>query len=435
MVHESSETTARISEAVAATAEELVDLTRDLVRIRSENPKLLGFDPGGEAAMQDRVTAELEPLGFEIDRWEPLPGRPNVVAVLRGSGGGHSLALNGHVDVVPAGDPAAWPVDPWDGTIRDGVMWGRGSCDMKGGIAAMIHAVRVIRRLGIPLRGDLMIETVIDEETGGPGTRATIERGYWPDFAIVTEPTGLAIMPVEGGLEWLRVTVLGQSGHSAWRYRSVHAGGQGVAVNALEKGAKILAAVQDLERQWAVRKAHPLMPAGITTINPGVMAAGSGGGQDGMPNVMTAVSTFPDYCSLELSLKYLPSERRENVRAEFEEFIARVAMTDDWLREHPPTIEWGIRGVSFPPVNTPTDHPGVMALEEAVRSRLGVVEMRGFVAVSDIAWFAEAGVPAVLFGPGSGLGAHGSDERLELDQLVDAAAVLALAIVGWCGQE
>jgi acetylornithine deacetylase/succinyl-diaminopimelate desuccinylase family protein len=434
MVRESSETTARISEAVAATAEELVDLTRDLVRIRSENPKLLGFDPGGEAAMQDRVTAELEPLGFEIDRWEPLPGRPNVVAVLRGSGGGRSLALNGHVDVVPAGDPAGWPVDPWDGTVRDGVMWGRGSCDMKGGIAAMIHAVRVIRRLGIPLRGDLLMETVIDEETGGPGTRATIERGYRPDFAIVTEPTGLAIMPVEGGLEWLRVTVLGQSGHSAWRYRSVHAGGEGVAVNALEKGAKILAAVQDLERQWAVRKVHPLMPAGITTINPGVMAAGSGGGQDGMPNVMTAVSTFPDYCSLELSLKYLPSERREDVRAEFEEFIARVARTDDWLREHPPAIEWGIRGVSFPPVNTPTDHPGVMALEEAVRSRLGAVEMRGFVAVSDIAWFAEAGVPAVLFGPGSGLGAHGSDERLELDQLVDAAAILALAIVGWCGQ-
>ncbi len=304
---------------------------------------------------------------------------------------------------------------------------------MKGGIGAMIHAATILQRLGIQLQGDLFIESVIDEETGGPGTRSTIERGYRPDFAIAAEATDLVIYPVEGGLEWLRVTVTGRSGHSAVRYQSVHAGGQGHAVNALEKGVKILTAVQELERAWANRKVHPLLPAGITTINPGVMAAGSGGGADGMPNVMTAVSTMPDYCSLELSLKYLPSERMEEVRAEFEEYIHRVAQTDDWLREHPPTIEWGLRGVAFPPVNTPLDHPGVLAIAESLRALDQPVKTDGFVAVSDIAWFAEAGIPAVLFGPAAGYGAHGEDERVEIDQLLLGTKALALAMIAWCG--
>ena len=319
----SAELVTRISEAVEASRTELIALVRDLVRIPSENPKLVDTPPGGEAAVQDRVAAALQEIGCELDRWDALPGRPDLVGTIRGAGGGRSLAVNGHIDVVPAGDPAEWPHDPWGAELHDGAIWGRGACDMKGGVAAMIHAATILHRLGLRLKGDLFIESVIDEETGGPGTRSTIERGYRPDFAVVAEPTDLTIFPVEGGLEWLRVTIVGRSGHSALRYKTVHAGGQGSAVNALEKGAKILAAVQDLERAWAVRKVHPLMPAGITTINPGVMAAGSGGGQDGMPNVMTAVSTLPDYCSLELSLKYLPSEKTEEVRAEFDE-VARI---------------------------------------------------------------------------------------------------------------
>jgi acetylornithine deacetylase len=429
----SAELVERVAKAVDESAAELVELVRDLVRIPSENPKLSGVEDGGEAKVQDRVVAALEPIGFAIDRWDAEPGRPDVVGTLKGSGGGPSLAVNGHIDVVPAGDPADWPYDPFAATVADGMIWGRGASDMKGGVGAMIHAATILQRLGIRLKGDLFIESVIDEETGGPGTRSTIERGYRPDFAIVAEPTALGIYPVEGGLEWLRVTVIGRSGHSAERYRSVHAGGQGTAVNALEKGVKILTAVQELERAWANRKVHPLLPAGITTINPGVMAAGSGGGADGMPNVMTAVSTMPDYCSLELSLKYLPSEKTADVRAEFEEYIHRVAQTDDWLREHPPTIEWGLRGVAFPPVNTPADHPGVQAIVESLQALRLPVFIGGFGAVADIAWFAEAGIPSVLFGPASGYGAHGADERVEIDQLVTGTKALALAMIAWCG--
>lgn len=423
----------RVTKAIDDSRDELIALVQDLVRIPSENPKLSGVADGGEARVQDRVEAALAPAGFTIDRWDAEPGRPDLVGTLKGSGGGPSLAINGHIDVVPAGDPANWPYAPFSATIADGMIWGRGASDMKGGVGAMIHAAIILQRLGIRLKGDLYVESVIDEETGGPGTRSTIERGYRPDFAIVTEPTALVIYPVEGGLEWLRVTVTGVSGHSAVRYRSVHAGGQGHAVNALEKGVKILTAVQELERAWANRKVHPLLPAGITTINPGIMAAGSGGGVDGMPNVMTAVSTMPDYCSLELSLKYLPSENTADVRAEFEDYIHRVAQTDEWLREHPPTIEWGLRGVAFPPANTPADHPGVQAIIASLTALGTPVEIGGFLAVTDIAWFAEAGIPAVIFGPAQGYGAHGSDERVEIDSLVEGAKALALAIMAWCG--
>lgn len=425
----------RISRAVDESADELVALAQELIRIPSENPKLTGVADGGEAKVQDRVAAVLEQAGFAIDRWDAEPGRPNVVGTLTGRGSGPSLAVNGHIDVVPAGNPADWPHEPFSATIADGMIWGRGASDMKGQVAAMLHAAALLQRLGIRLKGDLFIESVIDEETGGPGTRSTIERGYRPDFAIVAEATDLGIYPVEGGLEWLRVTITGRSGHSAVRYQSVHAGGQGYAVNALEKGMKILTAVQELERAWANRKVHPLLPAGITTINPGVMAAGSGGGKDGMPNVMTAVSTMPDYCSLELSLKYLPSEKTADVRAEFEEYIHRVAQTDDWLRENPPTIEWGLRGVAFPPVNTSPDDPGVQAIVASLEALDLPVFIGGFTAVADIAWFAEAGIPSVLFGPASGLGAHGLDERVEIDGLVTGTKALMLAIVAYCGVE
>lgn len=414
-----------------------VSFLRELVRIPSENPKLTGGEAGAEADCQDLVERRFKELGLATDRWDVYPGRPNLVGRLAGAGGegARSLILNGHVDVVPAGDPAGWTHPPYAAEVADGKVWGRGAVDMKGGIAAMVAAVEALRRAGLRPRGDVLLESVVDEETGGPGTVQTVEHGYRADAAIVVEPTGLVIQPVEGGLEWLRVVIRGRSGHSALRYRSVHAGGQGTAVNAIEKTAKVLAAVQDLERQWAVYKRHPLLPAGITTINPGVIVGGTGGGRDGVPNVMTAVSTFPDYCALELSLKYLPSERTEDVRAEFEDYIARVAAADPWLREHPPEIEWGIRGVSFPPAETAADHPFLAVLADAAERATGKsAAMEGMVAVTDLAWLAAAGIPGAIFGPGSVAGnAHGDDEHIVIEELTEGVVALALAICGWCG--
>ena len=428
----------RLRQATDGLAGETVAFLQELVRIPTENPKLANVKAGAEATCQDVIERRLQGMGLTTDRWEVYPGRPDVVARLPGSGtvGSRSLILNGHIDVVPAGDPAGWTHDPFGGEVADGKVWGRGAVDMKGGIAAMIAAVEATQQAGIRLKGDVLIESVVDEETGGPGTTQTVEHGYRADAAIVAEPTGLVVHPVEGGLEWLRLVVRGRSGHSANRYRSVHAGGQGTAVNAIEKTAKILVAVQELERQWAVTKRHPLLPPGITTINPGVMIGGTGGGHEGMPNVLTAVSTFPDYCSLELSLKYLPSERTADVRAEFEEYIARVAATDPWLREHPPEIEWGIRGVSFPPAETPPDHPLLAVVDQAVEVATGRPTIHeGFVAVTDLAWLAGAGIPGVIFGPGSAGNAHGVDEHIAVADLTEGIFALALVVCGWCGVE
>ena len=426
---------ASVSDAVDASTDELIGFLQDLVRIKSVNPELADSSPTGETDVQDFLVPVLEELGCEIDRWDALPGRPDQVGTIRGTGGGRSLAVNGHVDVVPEGDPNDWPYDPWAAEIADGKVWGRGALDMKGGIAAMIHAAKILQRLGYRLKGDLFIETVIDEETGGPGTLSTIQRGYRPDFAIVAEPSGLDVMPVEGGLEWVRVSVTGQSEHAAMRFESIHAGGQGKSVNAIEKGAKILAAIGELEREWAVNKVHPLVPDGLTTISPGVMAAGSGRGEDGLPLVMSAIANIPDYCVMDFDLKYLPSEKTEDVRAEFEDYIARVAQGDSWLREHPPQVEWGVSGVSFPPADTPLDHPGMETLLDCISHVRDGAEAIGMVAVTDMAWFAGEGIPSTIFGPGHASGAHSVNENIDIDQLIDGTKIMALMMLAWCGYE
>jgi acetylornithine deacetylase/succinyl-diaminopimelate desuccinylase family protein len=421
------ELAATVGDAVEARRGELVELVRELVACRSENPKLL-TDPEraeegrrGEAECQDRVAARLAELSMAVDRFEALPGREDVVGRLSGEDGGRSLILNGHVDVVPAGDRAEWAHDPWAGEIADGAIWGRGTCDMKGGLAAGIGALWTLRDVGVRLQGDVVFQIVVDEETGGPGTLRAIKR-HRGDAAIVLEPTARSIMPAEGGVEWLRVHVKWVGGHSALRYRSVHAGGQGTAVNAIEKAVTILTAVQELERQWGNRKVHPLLPRGITTINPGMISGGS-----------PALSTMAEECTLGLSLKYLPSESRDEVRREFEEYVAAVAATDPWLRDHPPEIEWGTAGVSFQPCEIALDHPLAQTVGDAYRAVLGEPRWRGFEAVSDLAWLAEAGIPGLLFGPGDAAQAHTTAEYLEIDDLVAATKVVALAVAGWCG--
>ena len=428
---------ARVNAAIDARQDELIALLQDLVRIPSENPKLTGVSDGGESAVQDRVAVELEAIGATIDRWDALPGRPDQVGTVRGADAaqGRSLALNAHIDTVPAGNASEWSHPPFAAEIAGGMLWGRGAMDPKGGLAANLFVARILHDLGIRLAGDLLIEAVIDEETGGPGTKSTVERGYRPDFALVVdagEPIE-HIITTQGGLEWLRVTVTGVSGHSAARYLSVHAGGQGHAVSAFDKGVKIVNAVAELERMWGNRKYHPMMPKGITTINVGAMTAGSGGGADGMPAIMTSVSALPDYCAIDLSLKYLPDERVEDVKAAFEEYIHHICQADWWLKDHPPTIEWGLHGVSFPPCHVPGDHPGVALLSETVRAMGHTPELRSATGVGDIAWYAEAGIPAVFFGPAEVFNAHGSDEHIEIASLVEGVKAIARFTLAWCG--
>ena len=428
--------------AVEEGSDEQVELLRQLVSFRSENPNLLDDEDDRavareqEQACQAVVADTLASMGASVDRWEHDKGRVDLVGRFEAHADGssaRSLMLNGHVDVVPAGTVDDWPHPPWSGAIVEGKLWGRGSSDMKGGLVAGMGALRALERVGSRPTGEILFESVVDEEVGGPGTRSAIERGYRADAVIVLEPTSGQLCPVEGGLEWLDVRVPGVAGHSAQRYKSVHAGGKGTAVNAIEKAAKVLTAVQEYERYRGNTAVHPLMPPGITTINPGMIAGGSGGELGGKPRTTTAYSNMSDFCVLGLSLKYLPSEDRDEVRAAFEEYIAAVAATDPWLRDHPPTVEWGKHGVSMPPAETKPTHPFLQTLERASRDVTGSATWSGFEAKTDMCWLVDAGIPGLIYGPGALDQAHSASEYIELAELKTATTVLAVTIARWCG--
>lgn len=415
----------------------LVDLTQRLVRIPSVNPKFES-DPAinREADIQSVVEGEIAKIGFATEKWDALPGRPNVVGNLAGSEA-RSLILCGHIDVVPVGDSSRWTVDPFGGEIKGGRLYGRGSIDMKGGVAACIAASRAIRKAGITLDGRLSIHTVVDEEAGGFGAMDAVKRGKLAKAVLVAEPTWGDIMPAEGGLEWARVTIRGRTAHSAWRYNEIYPqrdepGRLEPGVNAIELATRFIEALRYYEANRTRAASHPLLPAGMNTINVGVLHAGAGLGPNGLPVIMTNPAIIPDIAVIDLDMKFLPSEYSADYRRDFETFVHHFAQTDSWLSAHPPTVQWELGGLHFPPLNTPVDHPLVQSLV-AHKSAVGrKPEIKGFVAVCDAAHYAGAGVEGVIFGP-SGDGFHGDDEYVDIESLVETAKVIAASVIDWCG--
>jgi acetylornithine deacetylase/succinyl-diaminopimelate desuccinylase family protein len=428
--------TGRITAAVETRRDDLLALTRDLIACRTDSQSANNPLFAPEAARcQEIVAGRLSGLGLEVERWTEPPRYPVVAGVWRGNGGGRSLAINGHVDVVPVGDASAWSHDPWGGAVDDGRLWGRGATDMKGGVASALTAVQALRDAGVELGGDLWVHVVADEEVVGMSTRRLVERLPRVDAAIDAEPTDLKIMPVEGGLVHFRIEVEGRESHAGNRYLSVHAGGAGNqgGVNAIEKTIKLVTALQELERQWANQRAHPLMPPGFNTLLPGIIVGGPGGGHDGQLTLLSNPGTSPNYCAVEYNVWFLPGETFDGIRREIESYVGDVCRTDPWLRHHPPRFTWKLRDIYFPPAETPLDHPFVQSLTGAL-NQLGLPPViEAFTAASEIAWYAERGIPGVIFGPGRIAQAHGPNEYVEVSQLVAAAKAIALTAAAWCG--
>lgn len=425
-----------IVNAVDANVDRLVALTQSLVNCRSDSQSLHNPEFESEATRcQDIVAAWLDDVGFTVERWQQPPRYPVVSAHRSGSGNGRSLAFNGHVDVVPGGDRKAWSHDPWSGEVADGKLWGRGAADMKGGVAAALMAAWVLREADVRLAGDLWLHIDADEEVVGQSLRELLKRVPAVDAALVAEPTDLAVLPVEGGLVHLRIEVEGRESHAGNRYRSIHAGGHGASagINAIEKGMRIAAALQDLERQWANLRQHPLLPPGFNSIMPGIIAGGPGGGGDGQLRTISNPGTAPDYCSLEYNIWYLPGETLEDIQQEIEGYVADVCRLDPWLRDHPPRFTWKLRDIYFPPAETPVDHPFVEAVSQGLAAVDTPVRIEAFQAASELAWYAERGVPGVIFGPGRIAQAHSPNEYVEVHQLATACKVMALTAAGWCG--
>ncbi|GEK96482.1 M20 family metallopeptidase [Gluconobacter kanchanaburiensis] len=407
-----------------------------IVRIPSVNPKFqLGEGLNREADVQAHLAGLLEEMGLGTHRYDVFPGRPNLIASLPGEDE-RSLMLNGHIDVVPAGEAAAWSMPPFSGELADGCLWGRGATDMKSGVIAMIAALRAILRAGYRPCGRVDIHSVVDEEAGGFGAIHAAANFPKCRAGIITETTYGRILPAEGGLEWVRVVIPGRAAHSAWRYTGLYpqadAPSRTPGVSAVDLGARFLMALGELERDWAMNKSHPLLPPGMNTLHAGVVRAGAFAGPDGVPTMMENPAITPDCCAIDIDLKFLPNEKSADVRAEFEAFVNRFAGNYVWLKENPPQVIWELGGLHFEPMNTPVEHPLVQSLVSG-RKALGLkADIAGFIAVSDAAHYAAQGIPCAIYGC-SGNNAHGIDEYVTLDSITETTKVLAYSIMTCCG--
>jgi len=426
----------KVKEDILASVEslrgDLVQLVADSVQIPSVNPTF-GNVPAeqlGESRVNEFLQPVMASLGLKTDLWEQEKGRANLVGVWRGTGGGRSLIFNGHVDVVPPGPPESWTdAGPFSGKVTDERIYGRGACDMKGGNAAAIMAVKALLQAGLRPKGDVILEDVVGEEMMNTeaGTGATLARGYKADAAIVVEPSAppyrLAIITASPGALGMRITIKGKAAHSSMRDEVIRAGGAGsaVAVSAIDKGFIIYQGLLKLEEEWGQSKGHPAFARpGHFTLCPSTFMGGFNG-----------IAYIPESCIIEYLVWHAPQETQEQVQAEILKHIDRVAQTDAWLRENPPKVEWILW---WPPHDVPFEAPISQAVAAAYQTALNEpATFYGFAAVDDASFLNRAGIPAVSLGPGNLNVAHAANEYVEIAELVDAAKIYAFAIAEWCG--
>ncbi|SFG57335.1 4-acetamidobutyryl-CoA deacetylase [Halobacillus alkaliphilus] len=422
----------------------MVELNKDNIHewlqgYREEGTKLLqrlvqaDSTQGNEAEAQAVVIETLKELGMTIDRWDPdeeevrkhpyfassresFRGSPNVVGVQQGTGEGRSIIFNGHIDVVPAGDRTQWDHDPYSGKVIDGRMYGRGVTDMKGGNVSMLLAMKVLKNLGIRLKGDVIFQSVIEEESGGTGTLAAVMKGYKADAALIPEPTNMKIFPKQQGSMWFRIYVKGRSAHGGTRYQGV---------SAIEKSMMVIDHIRQLEKERNDQINDPLyknIPIPIP-INVGKFEGGD------WP------SSVPDLVKIEGRMGISPEETIENAKVEMENWLKQLKDKDSWFEEHPTTLEWF--GARWLPGAMDQEHPFMNILVTGYRNVLGadpVIEASPW--GTDGGLLTEAGeTPSLVFGPGVTEMAHYPNEFIEMDKVFEAAEIMALTLIEWCGIE
>lgn len=425
-------------QSVAQRRDEIVALACELIGYNTTSRMDPDEPARDERALQTSLADRLRAAGAEVDLWEPGPGevaghplsagatsfrfdgRPQLAARLRGSGGGRSIMFNGHIDVVPASMQDGWAHDPFEPQVRDGRITGRGSCDMKGGIAAMVVAAEVLAQTGA-LAGDLIVCTNTEEESGGLGALACARHGVTADFTIVTEPTGLEVWPACRGSVYAAIEVPGRAGHAEQEHPHWRDGG---AVNAIEKARYLLDGVDRLRQEWRTRASsrHPLLdPPDLVPIR---LTADSGWDV-----------TIPDRAQLTLGVLILPHQAdadgwTRGVQEEVAGYLRRWCAADSWLAEHPPTFRWY---VEVNPSETPVDTDSVQALLGANRALGLPVTLGGLGSWYDGATFAlETGSPALMYGPRHIDWAHTVGEYVPIDDLVSCAQALAVAAWRLC---
>lgn len=414
---------AEVERAVLAALDDdlIVEELRELVRIPSVD------GTAEENVAQEWVAGRLRGLGLTVDHWQldlpaltsdpAFPGmevpRSDAWGCVGTLGEGvPGLIFNGHVDVVPPGDLTQWPDgDPYSARVSDGILWGRGTCDMKSGIAAFLGAVRAVVASGIELRRPLAVHTVVGEEDGGLGTFATLRRGHSGAACVIAEPTAGTVIPANAGSLTFRLEIAGHAAHGSTRTSGV---------SAIEKFEVVHAALRELEASRNLSP-HPLLehldlayPLSIGTIHSGDWA-----------------STVPDLLVAEGRYGVRLGEPVPDALDAFTQAVAAACDKDDWLRDHPAKVTWpgGVFASGLLPEGDPLLDDTLRAVVDA---GAGAPEVRGGPYGSDLRQYSAAGVPTLQYGPGDVRVAHASDEHVSLAEVFHCARVYALLAVRRC---
>jgi acetylornithine deacetylase len=356
----------------------------------------------------DEIRADPDFPGMEVDRAQAW----GCVATL-GPDTTPALILNGHVDVVPPGDLGLWPDgDPFSARIADGLMWGRGTCDMKGGVAAVIGAAAALATTGVTLAKPLAIHTVVGEEDGGVGAFATLRRGHRGEACVIAEPTAGGIIPANAGSLTFRLEVAGLAAHGSTRTHGV---------SAIDKFEPVQAALRDLEAQRNLDP-HPLL-AHLDLANPlsiGMVRAGDW------------ASTVPDTLVAEGRYGVRLGEPVGAAREAFERAVADACEQDDWLCDHPVKVSWpgGVFASGALPEGDPLLHDMLQAAGDA--GAIAVPEVNGGPYGSDLRQYAAAGIPTLQYGPGDVRYAHAIGEHVAVAEVLHCARAYALLAVRRC---
>jgi succinyl-diaminopimelate desuccinylase len=375
----------------ALSAEFLTEVLGDLVRTPSVNPGIF------EEAMAERVQAWLEPTGAEVTIVEMAPGRPSVAAVLGNREGTTRLVLNGHMDTVPIDDAAGWDHDPFGAEISDGYLFGRGACDMKGGLATQIGVAHRLAEHADELDGALILHFAAGEECAEPGSLSLVQAGFTGDVGIVTEPTQLGVAVAERGLAYYRIRIKG---------RSIHASKAHLGLNPVRRLAPVLDALADYHDE-ITQRTHPLLPGGSCT--PTVVQGG------------VKENAVADYCELLLDRRLLPGETVEGELDAMSRRLKGIQRTD-------PEFQFEIEPFehAFAPAEISVDSPFAGRVVEAVEQITGVrPDISGTPYASDVRTLVnDAAMEAVTFGPGNVAECHCANERVSLAEVEQAARVI-----------
>ena len=377
---------------------EVTQLLADMVKINSINPDL-NPDGAGEGKLAQFIANWGRQNGLEVHVQDVAPDRPNVILMARGSGGGKSLMLNAHTDIVGVSEMD----DPFNPIIEDGRMYGRGSYDMKSGMAACMMTLKNATNMN--LSGDVILSAVIDEEYASLGTQAIIkEWERWAaDAVIVTEPTELEISVAHKGFVWLDVEVFGKSAHGSRPH---------LGIDAIAKMGKVLVKIDELDQNLRANPTHDLLKSG--SLHASLISGGE------------AVSMYPAYCKLVIERRTIPGETPDTVQAEIQAILDEIADADpDFKASVKVTLAQSYFSVD-------RGEPIVQELKDKAESILGhAVPLIGTTFWMDAALFSQHGVPTVVLGP-LGEGAHAKVEWVDLESVQQCVAIYTAVIEDFC---